>query len=495
MIKITGYSKTHFIIKAMKNSSLYLTLALVLMLCLNACKKDAESTPDPTKPGGPDGPIFPKKEMRAVWVASVFGLDWPQGVYNVAAQKQQYINYLDKFKAMNINAIYFQVKGMGDAFYNSSYEPWSSAITGVRGADPGYDVLKFMIDEAHARDIEFHAWMNPYRIATRTAGGSFPALHSAVDPNWVVDFPTIRIYNPARPEVRQRLVDIVKDMLNKYDVDGIHFDDYFYPEGVTLADQADYATYGAGSANVQDFRRENVNKAIKGVYDAIVSTKPSVVFSVSPAPEIAKNYNSLYADVKKWNQEGWVDVVIPQLYQEIGNQFNDFRLRLAEWTNNSYKAALMVGYGFYKFGDPTMPAAFQSSAELQRQFDMTKLNTKVVGSVMYSAKYFNDNKVGITDKLSSIYQNPSVMPFVGRAVAPAPAAATSVRLEGNDLKWNVSGNVKSVVYYFSDLKVEGKVLAVAKTNAIAATAKGYYAVSTINVDNQESKPSDMVERK
>lgn len=482
----------------MKKISLHLVVVLASLLFLNACKKggDNEPTPDPTKPPvGSDAPIFPKKEMRAVWMATVWGLDWPQSAYNMENQKQQYINYLEKFKALNINAIYFQVKGMGDAFYASSYEPWSSAITGTRGQNPGYDVLKFMIDEAHARDIEFHAWMNPYRIATRTAGGSFPALHSAVNAGWVKDFPTIRIYNPALPEVRQRLVDIVKETITKYDVDGIHFDDYFYPEGETYNDQIDYQTYGAGISTIQEFRRENVNKAIKGVYDAIVATKPSVVFSVSPAPDISKNFNSLYADVKKWNQEGWVDIVIPQLYQEIGNQYNDFRLRLAEWTNNSHKAALMIGHGFYKFGDPTMGSAFQSSDELQRQFDMTKLNTKVVGSVMYSAKYINDNKIGITDKLASIYANPSVMPFVGRAVAAAPAAAANVRLENNELKWNVTGNVKSVVYFFTNLKTEGKVLIVTKSNTISTTAKGFYAVSTLNSDNQESKPSDLVERK
>lgn len=481
----------------MKKIPLHLVAVLILALLLNACKKGGGNIPDPVDPPKEtDAPIFPKKEMRAVWMASVYGLDWPQSVYTMAGQKQQYINYLEKFKALNINTIYFQVKGMGDAFYNSSYEPWSAAITGTRGIDPGYDVLKFMIDEAHARDIEFHAWMNPYRVATRAgAGNSFPALHASVKPEWVLDFPTIQIYNPALPEVRQRLVDIVKETITKYDVDGIHFDDYFYPEGQTFTDQADYTKYGAGIATVQDFRRENVNKAIKGVYDAIVATRPGVVFSVSPAPEITKNYNSLYADVKKWNQEGWVDVVIPQLYQEVGNQFNDFQLRLAEWTNNSFKAALMVGHGFYKFGDPTMPAAFQSSGELQRQFDLTKLNTKVVGNAIYSAKYLDMNKVGVTDKLAAIYKDPAVMPFVGRAVAPAPTSAGNVRIENGELKWNAAGNAKSVVYYFSDLKKEGKVLTITKGSSISVSAIGYYSVSTLNADSQESKPSDVIEKK
>jgi uncharacterized lipoprotein YddW (UPF0748 family) len=475
---------------------IYLIAVLILALLFNACKKGGNDIdPDP-EPPEETGLLYPKKEMRAVWIASVYGLDWPQGVYTMASQKQQYIDYLNKFKQLNINAVYFQVKGMGDAYYSSVYEPWSASITGTRGVDPGYDVLKFMIDEAHARDIEFHAWMNPYRIATRAgAGNSFPALHSSVKPEWVLDFPTIQIYNPALPEVRQRLVDIVKETITKYDVDGIHFDDYFYPEGQTFSDQADFTKYGAGIANIQDFRRDNVNKAIKGVHDIIVATKPGVVFSVSPAPEITKNFNSLYADVKKWNQEGWVDVVIPQLYQEVGNQYNDFQLRLSEWSQNAFKAALMVGHGYYKFGDATAPAAFQSSSELQKQFDLTRLNKKVVGNAMYSAKYINLNKVGITDKLAVIYKDPAVMPFLGRAVAPAPAAATNVRIENGELKWNTSGNVKSVVYYFSDLKKEGKVLAITKGNSTSINTIGYYSVSTLNIDSQESKPSDVIEKK
>lgn len=483
----------------MKRFPLYLVVGLFLSLLLNACSKDnngIEPKPDEPPPTEEEGLSFPKKEMRAVWVTTAWGLDWPQSVYTEAGQKQQYIQYLDKFKELNINAIFFQVKGMGDAFYDSSYEPWSAAITGVRGKDPGYDVLKFMIDEAHARGIEFHAWMNPYRIATRAnAGTAYPSLHPSVKREWVLDFPTIQIYNPAVPEVRQRLADIVKETITRYDVDGIHFDDYFYPEGNTFDDEADYAKYGAGIPTIQDFRRSNVDQAIKAVHDVIVATKPAVVFSVSPAPDIAKNFNTLFADFKKWNQEGWIDVVIPQLYQEIGNQFNDFQLRLSAWSQITFKAALMVGHGFYKFGDPAMPAAFQSSTELQKQFDLTKRNSKVIGNAMYSARYVHLNKVGITDKLASIYSNPAVMPFVGRETAAAPAAATNVRIENGELKWNATGNVKSVVYHFSDLKKEGVVHSITSEKSVPVSASGYYVVSTLNADSKESKPSEAVEKK
>lgn len=486
----------------MQRFSTYSILVILLALFLNSCKKDSPQPdkPEPEPPADGSELVFPKKEMRAVWMTTAWGLDWPQGNYNMEAQKQQYIAYLDKFKDLNINAVIFQVKAMGDAFYDSPYEPWSAAVTGTRGKEPGYDVLRFMIDEAHARDIEFHAWMNPYRIATRANNGTaYPPLHPSIKSEWVVSHEKIQIYNPALPEVRQRLVDIVKDMITKYNVDGIHFDDYFYPAsssaGQMVSDQADYQKYGAAYSNVQDFRRANVDQAIEAVHNAITAAKPEIVFSVSPAPSRDYNYNTLFADVTKWCQEGWVDVIMPQLYQEIGNQYNDFKANLSWWSQYNYKAALMIGHGFYKFGDPSMPAAFQSSAELEKQFDLTKRNKKVVGNAQYSARYIMLNKVGVTDKLASIYKYPAVMPFLGRAVSAAPAEAKNVKIEGSTLKWETSGSVKSVVYYFSDLKKEGRVFAVTKEKSIPVNSPGYYSVSTINSDNQESKPSDTAEKK
>ena len=470
----------------------------ILALVLHACSKDKPAAPT-NPPTEEPALLFPKKEMRAVWIATVWGLDWPEGNYGAEAQKKKYTDYLDKFKELNINAVFVQVKGMGDAFYNSPYEPWSAAITGTRGTAPGYDVLKFMIDEAHARGMEFHAWMNPYRIATRSgASASYPALHSSVKPEWVVSHEKIQIYNPAVPEVRQRLADIVKDVITKYDVDGIHFDDYFYPDpsaaGQMVSDDADYQKYGAGHTSKENFRRANVDQAIKGVHDMIVATKPSVVFSVSPAPDPDYNFKTLFADVKKWNEQGWLDIVMPQLYQEIGNRFNDFQTRLSWWSQYNYKAALMVGHGYYKFGDGTSPAAFQSTTELEKQFEVTRRNKKVVGNVLYSAKYIPMNRIGITNKLAEIFKHPAVIPFVGRNVAPAPAAATNVRVEGGTLKWNTTGNVRSVVYYFADLKKEAVVHAITNSNEVPITAAGHYSVSTINVDNQESKPSDVVKK-
>lgn len=478
------------------------SLIILLSLFYFSCSKDdgPKVDPDPPKPPVEEKPaIFPKKEMRAIWMATAWGLDWPQGVYSIEAQKSQYITYLDRFKNLNINAVFMQVKPMGDAFYNSSYEPWSSSITGTRGKDPGYDVLKFMIDEAHARDIEFHAWMNPYRISSRAnTGTSYPALHSSIDPTWIVSHEKIQIYNPALPEVRKRLADITKELITKYDVDGIHFDDYFYPSpsaaGTMVSDAADFQKYGQGYSKIEDFRRGNVDKAIKDVHDVIVATKPSVVFSVAPTSDNNYNMNSLFADVTKWAKEGWIDILIPQLYHEIGHKTADFQMRLSWWTQYSYNAAVMAGHGLYRFGDPTTGTAFQTTSELEKQFTITRRNEKVVGNIMYSAKYILLNKIGITDQLGAIYKNIAVRPFLGRAVAPAPSQATGVKLENGSLKWTTSGNVKSIIYYFEDLKKEGIVFAITDKNSYLAGPAGYYCVSTINVDNKESKPSDLIKK-
>ena len=466
---------------------------------LDSCsKEEIEPTEPPPVVEEPEL-LYPKKEMRGVWMATVWGLDWPQGDFDVTSQKKLYTDYLDQFQELNINAVFFQIKGMGDAFYDSPYEPWSQNITGIRGMDPGYDILHFLIEEAHKRHIEFHAWMNPYRISTRANNSSsYPALHTSIPQDWVVSHEKIQIYNPALPEVRQRLADIVKDLITKYEVDGIHFDDYFYPApastGQMVSDQGDYEKYGEGYDSIDEFRRANVDMAIKGVYDAIVENRPEVVFSVSPAPSHEYNYSTLFADVRKWCKEGWLDLVIPQLYQEIGNPYNDFQNNLNWWLQYHYEAALMVGHGYYKFGDGSSPAPFQSTGELGDQYEMTRRNEKVVGNLLYSARYIPLNRIGITEKLAKLYENPSVIPFLGRSVLDAPLQPMNVRLEGNRLKWTTSGTVRSVLYYFADREEVGTVLAITDQQEFQVDAPGYYSISTFNAENKESQPSKLLRK-
>ncbi|GAA4134367.1 hypothetical protein GCM10022216_07290 [Sphingobacterium kyonggiense] len=481
----------------MKKLSFYTCLFLSWTLLLVSCSKDSNGPgtvlPDPDPQ--PTGLKFPAKEMRAGWIATVWELDWP-GVRGEAAQKAKYIQQLDRLKELKFNAVFFQVKGMGDAFYDSPYEPWSAAISGTRGVDPGYDVMKFLIDETHARGMEFHAWMNPYRISTRGgAGDAYPALHSSVKPEWVLDFPTIRIYNPALPEVRQRLNDIVKDFITKFNVDGIHFDDYFYPSGQAYKDEEDYKKYGAGYATIADFRRGNVDKAIEGVFKTVSETKPDMVFSVSPAPNKNDNYNNLYADIAKWTSSGWVDILIPQLYQEIGNSYNPFEVNLSTWVQFRGKAKVVVGHGYYKFGSAGNGAAFQSVDELEKQFNLVRKNDKVFGSAIYSVRDVLANRIGITDKLKTLYAKDVLMPFFGREVAAKPTTPTNVKINGTELSWTLNGsNVRAAVYYFATKESVGELLSLTSANKLQISKSGFYCVTSVNVDNVESKESELVKK-
>ncbi|MCH5596821.1 glycoside hydrolase family 10 protein [Niabella ginsengisoli] len=464
----------------------YLLAAIILAVIFNSCKKgskDIDVPPDP-EPPKENAMLLPKKQMRATWMATVFGLDWPQGDYNTTSQKQQYIAYLEKFKQLNMNAVFVQIKGMGDAFYNSPYEPWSANITGSRGQNPGYDVLKYMIDEAHARNLEFHAWINPFRIATRASNATpYPPLHSSVPANWVVSHEKWQLYNPAIPEARNRLADIVKDIITKYNVDGIHMDDYFYPDpssaGQMVSDAGDYATYGAGYSTIEEFRRSNVDKAIKAVYDVIVASKPEVIFSISPTSDFTYNRNTLYADIRKWATEGWMDVVIPQIYHN-----SNFAAKLTEWDMFNNKPNLMIGHGYY---------LMNNTSELTNQFNLTKNKKAVVGSLLYSAKYLNESPA-LTNKLAEIFATPAVIPFLGRAVASAPTDPQNVRIDGSLLKWTATGNVRSVVYYTPALEQESRVIAITNENQFNAGQSGFYCVSTLNADNKESKISATVKK-
>jgi uncharacterized lipoprotein YddW (UPF0748 family) len=467
-----------------------------------SCNKDdgtgGGETPSPETPPAQEEDILPKKEMRAAWIATVWSLDWPQQVYDAAGQKKQFSDYMDKFVEMNINTVFVQIRPTADAFYESSYEPWSKEITNVAGKNPGYDVLQFMIDEAHARHIEFHAWMNPYRISRRTDKNStFPALDAKIPQTLVKDYDKIRIYNPALPEVQQRIADIVKDVITKYDVDGIHFDDYFYPDPgdyTSLDDTQEFNTYGAGYTTVNAFRFGNVDKVVQKVYDVIVKEKPGVVFSISPAS--GDSYNrELYADVPKWCKEGWVDIIIPQIYQGTGSGASNFSALLNWWNQYNYKAVLMIGYGLYKFGDPAAGAVFQTTAELEQQFGLADAKPKVKGSVLYSAHYINDNKIGITNTLKKLYKNPAVRPFAGRTTLPEPSPASNVNLNGATLTWNAAAGLQSVVYLIPENAAKAQVAAVTSSTSYTVSVKGKYFITTFNKDNTESEMSAQVEYK
>lgn len=480
----------------------YLTL-IVFIAFVASCSKDEEgggngdngTTPPPPEENTPS--MLPGKELRGVWVTTAWGIDWPMDDYNAAGQKRKYTEYLDLLVKNNMNAIFFQIRGMADAFYDSQYESWSRYITGNAGVKPTYDVLGFLVEEAHKRNIQFHAWLNPYRISTRAnKNSSFPQLDSKIPVELTKDYEKIRIYNPALPEVQTRITQIVKEIITKYDVDGIHLDDYFYPSleaSEKMNDDAEYEKYGKGKfSNIADFRRNNVDVVIQNIQKTIIETRPEVIFSVSPAANIDNNYSTLFADVKKWMKEGWVDVVIPQLYFATGTEESSFNQRLNLWSQYTYENHLLVGYGIYKFGDPAYGAKFQSSDDLKKQFDFAATKPKVKGSVLYSVKYLVENKVGIMSVIGNVYKDLVLLPYLGRTAAEKPQSPANIRVNGNVLSWNGVQNAYYAVYKDNGAGRTATLAGITRETSFQLKEKGTYFVTALNRKNAESDISASV---
>ena len=475
---------------------------IILLVLVAACSKDDEGILDDGSHSQGEGQtsssVLPGKELRGVWIATVWGLDWPMEKYDADVQKKLYTDYLDLLVGYNMNAVFFQIRGMADAFYESEYEPWSKYITGSAGVRPDYDVLGFLVEEAHKRGIQFHAWLNPYRIATRAnKNAAFPKLDAKIPMELVKDYEKIRVYNPALLEVQERIANIVREIITKYDVDGIHMDDYFYPSleaSETMNDGAEFQKYGKDKfKNVEDFRRNNVNTVVRNIQKTIIETRPEVIFSISPAADMERNYNTLFADVNTWAKEGWVDVVIPQLYFATGNEVTSFNLRLDLWSQYTYENHLLIGYGIYKFGDSQYGSKFQSSDDLMKQFELASAKPKVKGSVLYSAKNLVENKVGIADAVKAIYGKKVLPPYLGRTAAVLPPAPDNIRLNGSDLSW---GAVSNVAYYaiYKDNGKERKadLVGITQGTSFKLSEKRVYFVTSLFKDNAESEISETV---
>jgi len=318
----------------------------------------------------------PKREMRAGWLATVYRIDWPTTAMtsvttaNINKQKAEFITILDSVKAANMNAVFFQVRPETDAFYNSAYEPWSAHLGGARGVNPGYDPLAFAIEESHKRGIELHAWLNPYRY--ETSAGKYTGLpgdYKTAHPEWILDYAVytngtkttdgITILDPGNPAVRKLIKNVVGDILSKYDLDGIIFDDYFYAYAGTKSTLDSYSQnlYKPTSMTLSNWRRDNVNKMVADVYDTIQAVKPQVVFGVSPfgiwtttaSVATAKGltlpsgitgsnmYEQIYCDPVAWMEQGKVDYISPQLYWTTTSSGQDYDVLCPWWSDVAKK--------------------------------------------------------------------------------------------------------------------------------------------------------------
>ena len=461
-------------------------------------KKDTPASTQPSSnPMESYAPTLPQKDFRAVWIATVDRIDWPNSYGSTAAkiqsQKEYYERYLDTLQAHNINAVMFQIRPMADAFYASSYEPWSKYLSGKRGKDPGWDPLPWLISETHKRGIQFHAWINPYRIAARSsASAAFPELESTIPAEWTKDYNKVRIYNPALPEVRQRIADIVADVLNKFDVDGIHFDDYFYPSltsGESMNDNAEYQKYGSGQG-LANFRRANVDAMITKVQETIRSIRPNCLFSVSPQGNYDNDYNSMYCDVKKWSQNGWIDVLIPQIYWSTEKYFGP---RLEQFANLCTNSKFMVGYGLYRFSGTATDPYYQTPDDLKKQFDMAYANSKVKGSILYSAKWLISNPVKTNAVIKERFNKLVLPPYLGHEPMVQPATPQNVKGNGKKLSWDTVPDCYYAVYSSNAADNTATLVDVTYSNSIEVPAYGYYFVTAVTRGlNAESNISAVV---
>jgi len=370
-----------------------------------------------------------KPEFRGVWIASVDNIDWPlKGDYNPASQRAEFIRQLDMHKKNGMNAVIVQVRPAADAFYPSPYEPWSQWLTGTQGKPPApyYDPLQFMIDEAHKRNMEFHAWLNPYRADFKIGYSSIAPNHiTRLHPEWFLTYGDKKYFDPANKKAQDFVVKVVKDIVKRYNVDAIHMDDYFYPyriPGKEFPDEASYQKSGS-KLSKDDWRRSNVDSIIQKLSVAIRQTKPGCKFGISPfsvwrnkdkdprgsdSKAGQTNYDDLYADILLWLEKGWIDYVAPQLYFEIGHDKVAFEKMLDWWSKNSFGKHLYIGIGIYRAGSS---AAWKNPDELPNQIRLMRKYDNVHGSIFFSSKSFNNNPNGWSDSLRNNYfKNPALIP-------------------------------------------------------------------------------------
>ncbi len=417
-----------------------------------------------------------KREVRSVWMATVWALDWPSSTSSTTAQKNEMVKYLDVLQKNNFNAVYFQVRTMSDAFYKSSYEPWSSYLTGTRGKDPGWDPLAFVVEECHKRGMECHAWVNPYRFSTGSnwSTAQDQALKSAgmLLAYTKSDGKTTTILNPGLESVRKRIVDVCKEIISNYDVDGLVFDDYFYPEGIPVTSSAgDYDLWQKSGASMTfgDWRRNNVNQMVADVYKMVQHQKPYVRFGISPAGAACTSaavaakhgidrcpvasdwqYDGIFSDPVAWLEAGTIDYISPQLYWKTNHKTNPFGPMTKWW---SYVAKHFGRHHYASHSISFLNSSNTTSAweEIgkQVQFSRDYTENEAPGAVFYSAAYVTGKKQsGFGEWLQvNKFQNKALTPAIDWKKSDLEKVQVSaLSKRATVLSWAGVDNVRYSVY-------------------------------------------------
>ena len=356
-------------------------------------------------------------EFRGVWVATVDNIDWPtKGDYNSNSQKASFIKLLEMHQRNGINALVVQIRPCTDAFYPSPYEPWSQWLTGIQGRPPSpyYDPLAFMISETHKRGMVFHAWMNPYRAEFNIFNSSMSATHiTKVHPEWFLVYGDKRYFDPGNKEAQQYVTQVVTDVVSRYDLDAIHFDDYFYPyriAGKEFPDEASFKKYGVGMKK-DDWRRSNTDSIISMLSYAIKKENKKCQFGISRNQDkdpidgsrtigAQTNYDDLYANILLWLKKGWIDYVAPQLYWEIGHRIAPYEVLLSWWSTHTYGKHCYIGMGIYRANSNP---AWKELNQLPRQIVALRKTPNMRGMIFFSSKTFEKNPNGWNDSLRLNY--------------------------------------------------------------------------------------------
>jgi uncharacterized lipoprotein YddW (UPF0748 family) len=441
--------------------------------------------------------LVPKREMRAVWIASVANIDWPSAK-NLTPERQQeeYLQILDSHVNTGLNAVFVQVRPSTDALYDSKQELWSEWLSGKQGTmpQPYYDPLQFMVKEAHQRGLEFHAWFNPYRAVFDTASSSIHPEHiSRKRPEWFIAYGRNKFFDPGIPQVRHYIADIIGDVVRRYDIDGVHFDDYFYPyqiPGQAFKDSMSYIRYNPKQLGREDWRRSNVDSLIHLISEHIRQQKPYVKFGVSPfaiwrnqatdplgSPTRAgtTTYDHLYADVRTWLQKGWIDYVVPQIYFTGTYRPAPYYSLTEWWMNNSFGRHLYVGHAAYKVGSyRNNDSIWRDYSELPNQIRFNRLcSAGVQGSVYFSSKSLTRNLGGFRDSLARVlYRYPALIPAMPwkDSLPPAPPKGLEAfkSRKGVWLHWE---NASDATYYIAYRFKKGEIINFNHAQAIVGISR------------------------
>jgi uncharacterized lipoprotein YddW (UPF0748 family) len=358
-------------------------------------------------------PLRATQEFRAVWVATVYNLDWPSRPGLPAAeQKAQLRAMFDRAQQLKLNAVLLQVRPVSDALYVSNKEPWSVYLTGRQGGDPGYDPLAFAITEAHARGLELHAWFNPFRATTKSTDAVAPNHVTRTHPDWIRRYAGQGYIDPGVPEARRYVLDVMLDVVRRYDIDGVHIDDYFYPypvHGADFPDEASWQRYGAASGmNRADWRRDNVNRFVEAMYHGVKGVKSSVRVGISPfgiwrpgVPTTTQagldSFGQLFADSRHWLAQGWCDYLAPQLYWSIEPAKQSFPVLLNWWREQSRAGRpIWPGIATERVGK------MRPAQEITRQIELTRqgqLSNNAPGHIHWSMKALMSDQGGIDGAL------------------------------------------------------------------------------------------------